>query len=441
MKINWQNFPIKPSRFPFFYGWFLLPFCSIGIVMSIPGQTMGFGPFKESIVAALSISDLNLTYAYGIGTGISALILPFAGRLLDKIGTRTMMVISSLGLSLSIILLSNCDRIISASNLNSIRFTIAFMAIFILLIRFFGQGCMTMTSRVVIGRWFNHKRGLAAGISTIFVTFGFNGSPWLLSRMIANHGWRNSYHILAVVIGLGMALLAFIIFRDNPEQCGLSMDGGYTPPAKTKNNKPINTLTHEFTRSQALKTLGFWTLACTTGFQSLIATAIGFHMRLIGQEQGLTSEQAWKSFAFLTLFSVPCAFISSALSDRIKIKYIFIAFSAFQCLALLSLTSISTKLGMFTYLATMGIAAGMFGPLLNYVPPRFFGRKHLGAISGISTSILVLSSALAPFIFSKARSITGSFEMIIIILAIIPALMIIMGIKTTNPQDKYITQN
>ncbi|MDJ0519659.1 MAG: hypothetical protein QNJ74_26485 [Trichodesmium sp. MO_231.B1] len=35
------NYPFSPKNFPFFYGWIILIVCTIGVIMSTPGQTIG----------------------------------------------------------------------------------------------------------------------------------------------------------------------------------------------------------------------------------------------------------------------------------------------------------------------------------------------------------------------------------------------------------------
>ena len=43
---------------------------------------------------------------------------------------------------------------------------------------------MTMVGRVAMGRWFNHRRGMATAISGIPVAFAFNATPWILNKLI-----------------------------------------------------------------------------------------------------------------------------------------------------------------------------------------------------------------------------------------------------------------
>ncbi len=74
------NKPFPVSKFPFFYGWVILAAGTIGILMSIPGQTMGVSVFTESLLSDLQINRNNLSLAYLVGTLGSGLIITRAGN-------------------------------------------------------------------------------------------------------------------------------------------------------------------------------------------------------------------------------------------------------------------------------------------------------------------------------------------------------------------------
>ena len=65
-----SNRPFPPSRLPFFYGWVILLAGTIGILMSIPGQTMGVSVFTENLLRDLAINRNNLSLAYLVGTTV-----------------------------------------------------------------------------------------------------------------------------------------------------------------------------------------------------------------------------------------------------------------------------------------------------------------------------------------------------------------------------------
>jgi hypothetical protein len=45
---------------------------------------------------------------------------------------------------------------------------------------------------------------------------------------------------------------------------------------------------------------------------------------------------------------------------------------------------------------------GLFSVLNAIAWPRLYGRKYIGTISGKAMSMIVLASALAPFLFSQS---------------------------------------
>ncbi len=111
MKWTFDHIPLAPRRYPFFYGWLILPLGAIGFLMSSPGQTYGVSPFTDSLIAALGLTRVQLSLAYMIGTIGSSLCLTHAGRAYDRFGTRVVAPASSLLLGTVLVLLSQRDRI------------------------------------------------------------------------------------------------------------------------------------------------------------------------------------------------------------------------------------------------------------------------------------------------------------------------------------------
>ncbi len=400
---QWANFPFAPGKWPFFYGWFILTAATVGTVASIPGQTIGVGVFTDKLIETLRLSRTQLSAAYLFGTVASSLFLPFAGTLTDRLGARVMITVSSLGLGASLYLMSHIDAIPSFGS--PVYGSIIFAALAFLLIRFFGQGCLTMISRVMIARWFNHRRGLATGISNVFVSYSFNASPAFLNTLFHSLGWQQTYRVLAAAIGFGMALFGWLFYRDNPEQCGLIMDGRDDSDKDTKDACRVPETVKEFTRAEALRTLPFWIFSAATGWQALFMTAVTFHMTSMAAEVGLGRDRAFAVFPIIGLISVAAALITGWISDKIRLKWLLLTILLFQCTAALGLFNFSSLLGKVLFAAGYGVSGGIFGLLLTITWPRYYGRAHLGAISGLSISMLVFASAMGPFFFSLIRDL------------------------------------
>jgi hypothetical protein len=70
------GFPFAPGQVPVFYGWVILGVTTVGILMSIPGQTTGVSVFTNHLIEATGLSRLGLSSADLIGTLTSGLLLP-----------------------------------------------------------------------------------------------------------------------------------------------------------------------------------------------------------------------------------------------------------------------------------------------------------------------------------------------------------------------------
>ena len=104
--------PFKAQNVPFFYGWVIV-FCGcFGMLMSIPGQTIGVSVFIDPLLEALQLSRSQLSTTYMIGTIVSAFCLPFAGRMYDQFGARAMSFIVALLLAMTLGSMSFIDHIL-----------------------------------------------------------------------------------------------------------------------------------------------------------------------------------------------------------------------------------------------------------------------------------------------------------------------------------------
>lgn len=171
--------PFAPSACPFFYGWIIVFAATLGTIASIPGQTMGFTVFTDVLMDKLGLTRVELSLAYCLGTVASGLTLPWLGRVLDRWGERKMAVASTVATGLILFYLAA-----SASMSHGLgRVLPAGLAAFLVigfgfyLVRAAAQGVLSMTCRNAIGKWFDHRRGLAMAISSILVSFSFRCPP------------------------------------------------------------------------------------------------------------------------------------------------------------------------------------------------------------------------------------------------------------------------
>ena len=436
---NWNNFPFSPKQWPFFYGWVIVITSTMGILASIPGQTIGITVFTEDLMGALGLSRFKLSSAYMFGTIASSFFLPLAGSIMDRIGLRAMLTFSCISLGLSLLVFSQCDLLMNLEYAGStVPFVCALVCFF--LVRFFGQGCLTLSARVGIGKWFHHKRGLATGISTVFISFGFHSAPGILNDLIQVFGWRNVFLYMALFVGVIMSIISWYFHRDNPEECGLEMDGELDEQWHEKIDKKVIHVQHEFTRSEAVHTSGFWIFNLALASQAFIVTAVVFHVASLGAESGLTREESFSVFMPMAFISVVASFVGGWVSDRTHLRWILVPMMFAQAVGILGLSNFGSAFGQWSFVAGFGISGGLFMTLSIVTWPRFFGRKHLGAITGVNMSTLVFASAIGPVVFSAGRQMTGTYNFTILACSVIPMLLLVAGFFVRNPQETWRTE-
>jgi MFS transporter, OFA family, oxalate/formate antiporter len=427
-----SNIPFSPKSLPFYYGWVIMPMALIGIMTSIPGQTAGFSAFNLPLSQALGISSLNLSIAYCLGTICSGFILPKAGKFLDEHGTRKTIFFVYLYLGLVLYYFSHCEAILFflESQLPFIRRDVLYigcLAVFILGLRFFGQGMLPMICNTMLGRWFDKKRGKVVALMGIVNSLAFNAAPFILSVMISAHGWQNTWLILAIVMGGGFLTLSWIFFRDNPEECGLYVDG-HKPEG---DEKALNIKMEGMTVQEATRTVNFKIVTIAISLYGMTLTGFTFNLEAVGLEAGMTQKQAMSMLVPVSIISVPIGFTTAWLSDHFSKKTIVLGLLFFQSIAYISLTFLEYSWGYYASVLFLGISAGMFGPIFAIAYPWFFGRRFLGSINGKVTSWMVISSALGPVIFTLIQRLTGHFTFAFYLCAVFPLIALIYGRKMT----------
>lgn len=430
------NKPFPVSKFPFFYGWVILAAGTIGILMSIPGQTMGVSVFTESLLSDLQINRNNLSLAYLVGTLGSGLIITRAGKLYDKHGARVMAFIAGVMLGLMLVYLTRIDRMVDsfsgASWMSPALLTFLLLAIGFWGIRFFGQGLLTMVSRNMVMKWFNRRRGLANAVLGIFSALGFSVAPKILDLVILRLEWRGAWIFLAVLVGVMFALFVLLIFRDNPENCGCKADGKLG--AVKKGRRPPSLPERDFTLSEARKTIAFWAFTLGLSLSALYISGLTFHVVSVFEVSGLTREQGLGIFIPSSLIAVAVQFLAGYASDYMRLKYLLLLFALGMALSILGLSMLGDfPMAYWMIIAGNGVVWGLYTVLIGVTWPRFYGLKNLGAISGFSLSWTVIGSALGPYMFSVSMDLTGSYDLVAWICFGIAVLLIGLSFKADNP--------
>jgi OFA family oxalate/formate antiporter-like MFS transporter len=439
------NFPFSPAKLPFFYGWVIVAVATLGVVMSIPGQTMGVSVFTDHLIRITGLTRLELTYTYLAGTLASSLFLPLGGVYLDRHGARLTGIVACWVVAATLCVLTQLEAIAAAATaliglesstpIAGVILTLAFMSL-----RFSGQGMLTMSSRTMMAKWFERKRGLASGISGVFVAGGFSIAPLFLQGLIDLGDWRSAWWTLAALVGIGMGTVIFVFFRENPEACGLHMDGDVqdaplpdsagqpSEPRKVEEIEEVN-----FTRDEALRTARFWYVTLALALQAMVFTGITFHITDLGVDTGIGGREAVRLFIPTAIVSTVVGMLSGWAADRLPVRALVIAFVLFQSIAYIGAGRLGETPFMIMMVVGWGCGGGLFATLLNVAIPNFFGRAHLGAISSVQMSCMVAASALGPASLAAAKTYLGSYRVGLLWCCVLSGAVLLFTLLAPSP--------
>jgi len=431
---------INPKRFPFFYGWVIILVGALGVLMSAPGQTIGVSAFTDSLLDALGLSRDQLSIAYMAGTMLSSVMLTKAGKFFDKFGAARTGLFASVGLAIALLYLSQIDKISNAISDNSL---VPIIGIFIgfIFIRFFGQGVLTLTGRTMVVKWFDERRGLAIGILSMVTAYGFSIAPVVFDYLIRQGNWSTAWIKIAIVAGLIFPIIIIVFFKDGPEKYGLEPDGFSNK--RISENKPIRFPVYKnHTLAEARRTLSLWVFSGLAAMFGLVVTAFSFHVVSFFAEQGFSRTEAINIFQPIAIVAIVATFFFSYISDFVRLKYIAILFGCTCLLTMYGMSNLSgSGINYWILIISYGCSSGIHVLIMTVFMPRFFGKQHLGAITGQAMTIVVFCSALGPILFSLSLSRTGTYQLGTMICAAIFLILLIASLFTYNPQTKLAPKN
>ncbi len=420
--------PFSPAQVPAYYGWVVVGAATLGILASLPGQTMGVSVFTDALLGATGLSRLELSNAYLVGTLVSAGLLPAAGRWLDRVGVRVAAMVAAGGLGIVVGALSQVEGLVAAWPGDVAAFVI--LAVLFFGVRFTGQGLLTLASQTMLGRWFVRRRGTATAVSGLFVAFGFAIAPRVLDAWIGRGGWSMAYVEIAVVEIVGVTALAWLLFREDPESSGLVVDGGVTGSAQAADPEP------SVTREEALLTRAFWVLTLAVAWHGLVLTGVTMHIVDLGREQGLDRVAAVAIFVPMAVVSTSVGALAGWLADRVAIRRLLQTFLVAIAVGYPAMAFLDNAVGYGVATVALGVAGGHFSVLTTVGLPRFFGRLHLGTIGGASMTATVLGSALGPSVLAASRAGLGSYVPALLAAATVPLVLLALTMVPLHPRDR-----
>ena len=366
------------------------------------------GVFMTVLTGEFNWSRAQVSGAITVGTLAIAVCTPYAGRLIDSLGVRPILMGTIGGFAFTF------------ASLYFLSSSIWHLYIIFTLIGIFTAPIATSYVRTV-SSWFDKKRGLTLGIAMSGTGVGAATIPLLCQYLISTIGWRLTYPALGCISLVVTFLLVGLIVRDTPETMGLESDGVKSGSEETDASISKNSGSSV---PEALSTSTFWILIL-----SFLLIAVGLHGVLTHfipytQDKGYSSMLAAQLFSVIGISIIFGRICCGYLVDRFFGPYVAAVFMLLSTIGIALLLFDSHVILLYTSALLFGLGIGAETDLLGYLTSRYFGLKHMGEIFGYIYAAFMLGTSIGPLALGYTYDTFGSYYFGII--AIISMLLIVV---------------
>ena len=360
--------------------WRLLVYGMLMTFWSSPGQTYLISLFGGEIREAFSLTHGQFGSIYSTGTLLSAFVLMWTGRFVDRMSLRTLSlaVVSALALG--------CAWMSASGN-------VAMLIAGIFILRQTGQGLMTLISATTMVRYFERIKGRASAISHLGFSLAEAILPVVVVAAIAFYGWRQTWILLAAALVLLLPVLTLLL-RGHHHRHARYLDG--LEAEERSAGRSGGKLS--WSRREVLCDLRFYLYMPAQLCPSFFFTGFFFHQIYIVETKGWDLAGWAAMFSSYALASLLTTVASGPLVDRLGA----VRHAPWFCLplgiGLFLLSSGDHVLIAPAFLILTGITSGWNPTVVGPFWADMYGTRHLASIKAMGTALMVLSSALSPFV-------------------------------------------
>ncbi|AWN55855.1 MFS transporter [Methylobacterium sp. 17Sr1-1] len=250
------------------------------------------------------------------------------------------------------------------------------------LLRLAGQGLMLQTAYTLLGRWFSAERGRAVSLAALGLNAGQACLPLGFVTVAALLGWRGAWLGIALLLVLvALPLARHLVRRERVPEATIRSGSG-----------------EGATRAQALADPYLYGLLAAMLPPSFTSNTIFFHQVHLAESRGWPPEVLAAAFPPYAVATFLCLLLAGRLVDRSSALALLPLYLVPFGLACLILGGVSAPWAAFAFMLLYGVTDGISLTLFGALWPEVYGTRHLGAIRAAIVAIMVLGTALGPFL-------------------------------------------
>jgi MFS family permease len=390
------------QRLPFFYGWLVVYIGFLGVFLmgatTFWGMPLFIKPMVDDTGWGRSSIYGALTARFIVGAFGGLLLGHFADR---RGGPGKLLLV---GLA------------IDGASLAALRWVHSPLHFFVLygLVGGAGNTGMRLVQSTLVTKWFVLKRGTAVGFSSMGGGVSALIMVPVIHVLISEFGWRNAWTALAAIMVVLLLPMVPLAVR-SPEDIGLLPDNGELPKP-TARQKTSALTERSFRLGEAMRTWQFWLLLLAIVFGSYSLQTNTVIMVDYFEEIGFAAGVAASAISVYGLFSVSARFIWGFAADRLTIRPAIIVQALLTAIGTALLLEIGDRTSLYAVVAYEGVMLGGFPTLGQLVWPDYFGRMHIGSITGLTQFFTTVIGSTGPLIAGAIYDSSGTYKVSLYIL-------------------------
>lgn len=376
-------------------GWPVLLAAALGTACGAsPIPFNSIGPFTTPLAEEFGWGRGDIQLALFGFTMAVVLTVPFVGGLADRIGVRKVAIgtLALFGLCFAALALTPASLV-------------GFYLLWILL-GALGGGSTPVTWTRAVNAWFVYNRGLALALTLMGTGLTAAFLPSFATWLIEQYGWRQAFLGIALLPLLVALPVVIALFREPT-----TADATPVMPAASRAGVTVGA---------ALRDYRFWVIA-----GSILCVAIGVggsitNFQPLLMDRGFEPREAARFAGVIGLSVMAGRLVAGFLIDRFwapAVTLPMLALPAAACF-LLAQPEVAPS-AAFLSAMLIGLAAGAETDLVAYLTARYFGLANYGRLYGLQYSIFGFASGLSPFLFGKVFDVTGSYQPILYVAAVL----------------------
>jgi MFS family permease len=373
---------MKAEKPKIFYGYIVVA-AAFAIMLVAWGGNRAFGVFLDPMTREFGWTRAGISGVFTLGMITLGLIGLLAGRVMDQMGPRPLLIACSLFLGLGYALSSQVQSLWQLYLYHGLLAGIGMS----------GAWAPTMS---VVPRWFVKNRSLMSGIMASGPAIGIAVLPLLCSFFIQTLGWRFSFFLLGVFT-FGSIFAAALFLKRDPEEIEAVPYG-----AEERITPGRNIQGEGIGLKEAMRTRSFWLLNIVSFCDFFLINVVSVHIVPHAIDSRIPPIQAATVLSLAAGFAIPGRIFMGWLADRIGNRtclLVCLTLSVFA-FALLQFAQGLGALYLFSVLYGLGLWAT--GAILSPYLADLFGLKSLGMIFSCTVFSGTLGGGLGPVLVGCA---------------------------------------